>query len=168
LGLTTFGNAQEIPYLNTGDGELILYDYNVGVGDKYPTAEGYDEISVLEKDTLWLLDGKSHRRLTLSNGLILIEGIGCVNSPGLVFDYLNPRHPQCFAWLESYSVVDTTIYQQSTWNFWDDKRADLDNPHFDSTDAMRRVPIYNLQGRRLMAKPARGLYIEQGRKHIAW
>ena len=85
----SFGDASYVPYHQTDDGEIILYDFNMEVGDGYLHVEGYDDVYVTETDSVALTDGK-HKRLTLNNGLVLIEGIGCINSPGMLFDYLNP------------------------------------------------------------------------------
>ncbi len=85
----SFGDAAYVPYHQTDDGEIILYDFNMKVGDRYRHVDGYDDVYVTETGNVTLTDG-NHKKLTLNNGLVLIEGIGCINSPGMLFDYLNP------------------------------------------------------------------------------
>ena len=84
------GDKTYIPYKTTAEGELVIYDYNMQVGDKYPHIEGHEDISVVNKETMTTPDGVKRRLLTLSNGCKILEGIGCLNSPGLYFFYLNP------------------------------------------------------------------------------
>ena len=89
-GWNIIGDKTYIPYKITAEGELVIYDYNMQVGDKYPHIEGHEDISVVNKETMTTPDGVNRRLLTLSNGCKILEGIGCLNSPGLYFFYLNP------------------------------------------------------------------------------
>ena len=103
----SFGTPDYLPYPETYDGELILYDYNKEVGEKY--AVSVDEDIIVEaKDNVTLSDNTEHRRLTLSNGLVLIEGIGCINSDGLLFDYLYHAKGDAenFSFLEQVTEYD--------------------------------------------------------------
>ena len=90
--LSPVGDKDYIPYRQTDDGELVLYDFNMQPGDRFPSVEGHDDISVISVRTMKTRDGISRRLLTLSNGYRLLEGIGCINSPGMFFCYLNPSH----------------------------------------------------------------------------
>ena len=83
--LGTVGDKDYLPYRQTDDGELILYDFNMLPGDKYPSVEGHDDISVARVETMVTRDGVSRRLLTLSNGYRLLEGVGSLNSPGMFF-----------------------------------------------------------------------------------
>lgn len=84
------GEKNYIPYEKTPEGEFVIYDYNMQVGDKFPHIDGHKDISVVGTEPMVTYDGVSRRLLTLSNGYKLLEGIGCLNSPGLFFFYLNP------------------------------------------------------------------------------
>lgn len=79
-------------YLNlypvTENGEVILYNFNLSTGDSYPDMEIDNGVYVAFKDTIMLRDMELRRRLILSNGQELIEGLGCVNSKGGYFLYL--------------------------------------------------------------------------------
>ena len=46
---------------------------------------GEEVITVSDVRSVWFEDGTQRRWLTLSNGYELIEGIGCINSPGMFF-----------------------------------------------------------------------------------
>ena len=160
----SFGDPEYIPYRTTEDGEVILYDYNMEVGDQYLSAEGHDDVSVVEKDMVRLADGFEHRRLILSNGLILIEDIGCINSFPL--DYLNllPQFADFFCSL--LSAIDTGFDEL----YITDLNIQPNEPVGISTtksDAQSYVSnIYDLQGRRLDNEPQHGVFIRDGRKVV--
>jgi len=105
------GDASFIPYEDTGDGELVLYDFNKQAGETYGAAEGHDPIIVDAVDFIETDDGIVRRRQTLSNGLQIVEGIGCINSPGLLLFYLNPRQSMLdYAMLSSFFDGEKTVY----------------------------------------------------------
>ena len=85
------GRSDSLPYETTPDGELVLYDFNKNAGEVYCKMPDESELTVTKVDTLKTEDGVSRRRLTLSNGLDLIEGVGCTNSQGLLLFWLNPK-----------------------------------------------------------------------------
>ena len=89
------GNRNFIPYEQTADGELVLYDFNKQAGDYYCYMDGFGVVYVTRLDVIETSDG-SHRKIqTLSNGYRIVEGIGCVNSPGMWLCYLNPVVSPC-------------------------------------------------------------------------
>lgn len=155
------GNPDHVPYHITDDGEMILYDYTMEVGDQYRHVDGYEDVSVVEKDMVTLNDGAEHRRLTLSNGLVLVEGLGCINSTGLLLDYLNPATDN--NWLgASLAYVET----DSGYLFKDETYT----PHVDGVMTIHNSPelpsqlAYDLQGRRLSSPPTKGIYIQDNKK----
>ena len=81
--------ADPLPYETTADDELILYDFTKQEGQTYCQLTNGTAITVIKTSILNTEDGVSRRCLTLSNGLELIEGIGCTNSPGLLLFWLN-------------------------------------------------------------------------------
>lgn len=86
------GRSDSLPYETTPDGELVLYDFNKNAGEVYCKMPDGSELTVSKVDTLKTEDGVSRRRLTLSNGLDLIEGVGCTNSEGFLLFWLNAKH----------------------------------------------------------------------------
>jgi len=162
----SFGDAAYVPYHQTDDGEIILYDFNMEVGDGYLHVEGYDDVYVTETGSVTLTDGK-HKRLTLNNGLVLIEGIGCINSPGMLFDYLNPS-PFIKTWicdLALYDIVDedggsaSPIYEYTN-PLIADRAVGIEEVK--GTNEKERV-VYNLQGQRIKTLQ-KGLNIVDGKK----
>ena len=78
----------EIPFKLTEEGEYLLYDFTLQKGDVYPVADGQPQIIVDDVSTIMTLDNKTRKLFTLSNGLKIIEGIGCINSKGRLLHYL--------------------------------------------------------------------------------
>ena len=80
-----------LPYETTAGGEIVLYDFNKKEGDTYcQTADG-TVLTVTKASSLNTEDGMTRRCLTLSNGYELIEGVGCINSPGMLLFWLNTK-----------------------------------------------------------------------------
>lgn len=164
------GNPGYIPYHLTDDGEMILYDYTMEVGDQYRHVEGFDDILVASKDYIVLEDGKERRRLTLSNGMVIVEDLGCINSTGLMFDYLNPADDNSWlnAVLQCVIRDDNYLYKNGT------------SPEVDKIDKVDypkalQVQAYNLHGRLAIhpiqsnwsdRRMPKGVYIQNGRKVI--
>ena len=159
------GNADYIPYPLTDDGEVILYDYTMEVGDKYRSVDGYDNVSVVGKDVVVLEDQKEHRRLTLSNGLVLIEDVGCINSPGMLINYLNPTEyeKEAFSFLEYKRIDEAMLYTGEHYNIVDKTYLGISDP---MTKESAFTQLFDLQGRQQQGKPARGVYIRDGRKVV--
>ena len=85
----TIGDGNNLPYETTEDGELVLYDFSKNVGDTYCQLADGTTLTVTKTGVMKTEDGVTRRLLTLSNGLELIEGIGCTNSRGLMLFWLN-------------------------------------------------------------------------------
>ena len=158
------GNPDYVPYHLTGDGEMILYDYTMEVGDTYRHVEGYDDVSVVAKDFVTLNDGMEHRRLTLSNGLVLVEGLGCINSTGLLLDYLNPATDRgwisaCLQW--SMADDNSYIYKADGYKPPVNGIETVDTPSQPSAGQS-----YDLQGRRVSGPTSKGIHITDGKKTV--
>ena len=76
------------PYLPISDSEdeLLLYDFTLHEGDLYPCK---NHPWITKVTTIQTTDGISHKVFFLSNGYIIIEGIGCINSLGTLVLYQN-------------------------------------------------------------------------------
>lgn len=83
------GQSEPLPYETTEEGDLILYDFTKNVGDVYCKMPDGSDLTVTKVDILKTEDSVSRRRLTLSNGYDLIEGVGCTNSVGFFMFWLN-------------------------------------------------------------------------------
>ena len=155
--------------------DVVLYDFSLNVGDRYPcrgevTVEGISEMTTR--------DGISRKLFHLSNGLLLLEGVGCLNSHYGVFGYQNDpgtdeggmaaRSPQSeepadgaiLSFLK-YGENTDPVYLQGDWEMGiakvtGQKQAD--------------GVIYDLQGRKVGTNPSaqlkKGIYIIGGKKAI--
>ena len=149
----------------------LLYDFTLGLGEKYPCL---GDVIVERVDTITTRDGLVRRVQHLSNGLVIVEGVGCVNSP------LGPFAYQCWTdtlsasgkygrgWLESYVKDGEVVFDK------DDLRALglYDGGTVAVKEAATPPPTpnanntYDLQGRRLQAPPVQGVYIRNGKKMV--
>lgn len=165
------------------ENEVLLYDFTLNIGDTYPCADG---ATVTEVRTSQKIDGKEYKLFLLSNGIIIIENIGCVNSLGTLIAY---QHTERI--VESYSIKRATGL--TTWE-WQDflnhgillwlKQNDqmiyltdfietkdfnyfvIDNITNIRTDNISSSyhHIFDLSGRRLTAPHTGGVYIKDGKK----
>lgn len=168
----SYGDPSYLPYHFSADStELILYDYTMEVGDSYRHIEGYDDITVVKKDTVVLSgDNIKRRRLTLNNGLILIEGLGCINSNGMFIDYLNPeaKYSSRFTYLADASIMindDKTplIYDQEKDGNQIIKDSSTSINNIFSNQSQYKNAFFDLQGRKLSKEPGKGVYIRNGK-----
>lgn len=162
----SFGNPSYVPYPVTNEGELILYDYTMEIGDKFQSIEGYDDISVVAKDIVVYEDKNERRRLTLSNGLVLIEGIGCINSNGHLLDYLNPSpfYEGYFSYLKQVLNANYNSVYETDVKVIDDTELGVDFVR--KSNSILVPSSFDLQGRKLQGKPGKGLYIRDGKKYL--
>lgn len=161
-----FADKDYIPYRQTDDGELILYDFNMKEGDKFMSVVGYQDISVVSVEKVKTSDGVARRLLTLSNGYKLLEGIGCLNSAGMFFFYLNPSSYMKF------NCGSTILWEQCCYDSYEDNGTVIydTNGIFEMGISTQRVeqttPLYDLQGRHIDGQTKPGVYIRDGRKVV--
>lgn len=174
----TLGNPDYVPYERTDDGELVLYDFTMKAGDKFRSVEGYPDVWVAEvKDTL-LDDNVTRRMQVLSNGMVVIEGIGCIYSAGMLPAYLNPKPAgaddmgtdiSLFAVLTRFSTEQQVVFSK---DFEDYEgffvtgivpAATLQGGT-DKDDG--RAPLYDLTGRRVVNPQPGHLYIRSSKKVV--
>lgn len=163
IPLMPVSDKDYIPYKQTPDGELILYDFNMQPGDKYLSVEGHDDISVVSVYKMTTKDGIERRLLKLSNGYRLLEGVGCLNSPGMFFYYLNPSEVMTH-YYSTNSLRQYSSFGKNEMIIYD--KGDELSIGIIEKDAVSDcdAPFYNLQGRRIDGQPKRGVYIKEGRK----
>jgi hypothetical protein len=161
-----------IPYLQTSENELLFYDFTLKAGEKYPTSSAYDGIYVEKIDTIVTKDNVSRKLFTLTNGLQILEGIGCLNTPNemLGFALLHYLYP-IEAWVHGRSTEFNRLYEyekngQVIYRGFE-VHTDVNNvcKSSSSKPAPSTHPWTDLSGRRLTTPPTRpGLYIRDGRK----
>ena len=161
-------NTTDIPYQQTSDSELLLYDFTLQVGERYPTSEAYGDLYVEKIEYVITDDARSRKLFTLTNGLQILEGIGCLNSRnGRLLYYLYP--PEAWKYyndiyyslLYEYKKKEAIIYRK-------DNRTDcieiMENPHPSILNPQSSIH-HDLSGRRI-TQPTKGIYIRQGRKVV--
>ena len=155
-----------IPYPKTDDGEIILYDFTLQQGDRFTTLPNGEDITVDDVVIVTDVNGIRRKLFTLSNGCQIIEGIGCVSPNAFLLNYLNPHtgylipleHYNRYNGFYSFGTKDDIIY-----------RHIFDDTHLievTSDSILLEQSLFDLQGRRLAAPPAKGLYIQGGRLKI--
>lgn len=162
----------ETPYEMDGEWsvEVLLYDFTLGVGEKYPCR---GDVSVEAVSSVTTRDGLERKVQRLSNGLVIIEGIGCVNALEGIFAYQNSEGLSVPAASTSSDVGSALAY--STLQSYEKYKGEP--PLYLSGDISlglqsllsskhRYDPSYDLQGRRLQATPIQGIYIQNGRKYV--
>lgn len=167
------GRVYELP---DGGQERLLLDFTLGVGDRY-TPDGSEDrfLEVVAVDTI-LSAGIARRRLILqqyvnkveTNLTTWTEGVGSecgIDQPALWSDwgvlYQNGHHTFNYYLLSFYGCADKDgecIYGMIPSN----ETAITKIPF----KPRSKVHSYDLQGRRLMEKPEKGVYIENGKKYL--
>jgi hypothetical protein len=153
------------PYLLTEDDEVILYDFTLKEGDTYPTSPEFGPIFVNSIEVIRTADGADRKLFTLSNGIKILEGVGCLNTDDVIF-YLYDHHTffedgDGYYTLWSYTKDGNIIYHVDDYtDTLNDLRSIINKTPSNPSS------LFDLQGRRLNAVPARGLYIKDGRKYV--
>ena len=157
-----------IPYLQMSENELLFYDFTLKVGDKYPTSASYGDIYVEKVETVVSEDMQKRKLFTLTNGLQILEGIGCLNSKNqyLGFALLHYLYPP-EAWVYNDQIDNNRLYEYKK----DDQivyrgyevPTNVNHPFGSHPSSINSW--HTLYGRRLTTPPSRpGLYIKDGRK----
>lgn len=151
--------------------DVVLYDFTLEVGDRYPCK---GEVYVSEVSHMTTRDGVERKVLFLSNGLEIVEGIGCLNSPDGPFAYQNSsgcesmkvsglRHEN--GETPTASLLSLRKYGEGTDPIYvkgDELTSILQN----SIIKRNNSKLYDLQGRRLTHPTTSGIYIQNGRKYV--
>ena len=152
--------------------DVVLYDFTLGVGDKYPCR---GDVTVEDISEMTTRDGISRKLFRLSNGLLLLEGIGCLNSRYGVFGYQNDPGVDTEILPAQVSQAEEPLVDGTILSFL--KYGENTAPVYIAGDweqgigqvAMERKTddvIHDLQGRRLASPPERGVYIQDGKKYV--
>jgi len=155
--------TEEMPYYITDEGEMILYDFNLQVGEGLNPAASQNSVTVETIEEMTDDQGVNRKLFTFSNGCQVVEGIGCISRNRLLLSYLNtPEELANYTGTQylgffAYSVNRETVLKHS---------FDLPQGISDCIIDSHHAPAFDLQGRRLAAPPAKGVYIQGGRLKI--
>lgn len=160
-------------YEKTQDGELILYDFTKKTGERYGFAYGSGDIFVNRVENIQTEDGKQRKMITLSNGMKLIEGIGCINSPGGLLFYLNPQEtPYDYMRLTNFRKTQTepgSTIVNSAENIFSQPFAEDGPTAIEEVTHQKEISassVFDIEGRRTNSHASRGIYIRDGRKVV--
>ena len=164
----------------------LLYDFSSGIGDLLtvwkPDARGYQQscvAKVVEKKDIVIQGQEYHAHIlvipsegspfndTVQSRIIWLEGIGTIYSP--ISNYYDDSNAY-INWLYSCSVNNEVLYSKDGEIFSYVKELISDNTVHVSPIANRQSvtdKCFDLTGRRLAAPPAKGVYIENGKKWVA-
>lgn len=160
------GDSIYIPYKENDDGELMLYDFNMHCGDSYRKVEGHPDITVIAEDYLITEDGVSRHRMMLSNGMEIIEGLGCTNSCGSLLFYLNPTQNAIIKW-EFLELVWDDMSPASIYTVpQEDKDQQIAHIYHPKSTKSNYSFLYSLQGVVTNSFRQKGIYIHNGKKYL--
>ena len=162
--VTDFDNTCR--YEITSDGEMVLYNFGMQVGDKFRSVPGREDIYV-EKIGKPAYDPLTNQHelldcFYLSNGSTIVADIGYAGSTvsghnGSFFDYLNvdEGNLELLYALECGSNLYNSIFDHNTTSV---------TPRTAMPSESAR--IFNLNGQELKAIPEKGIYIQNGKKVV--
>ena len=158
-------NVVPIPYQQTSENEFLIYDFTLQTGDRYPTSSDYENIYVEKVESFLTDDSQFRKLLTLSNGLQILEGIGCLNSRnGNLLYYLYPP----MAWKYNNDIYHNRLYEcrKNKEVIYKEYVLPSDVNSILSYKNISKLVYFDLFGRRLEKKPTKGIYIQNGKKYI--
>lgn len=158
-------------YLYDWREDVVLYDFTLEMGDRYPCK---GEVYVSGVSHMTTRDSVERKVLFLSNGLEIVEGIGCLNSPDGPFAYQNSSgcDPIRVVGIElgnldlpTASLLSLRKYGENTAPIYvkGDEIADIKRTSMTNTI---NGSLHDLQGRRVTGTPQRGIYIRNGKKIV--
>lgn len=149
--------------------DVVLYDFSLNEGDRYPCCGDVTVESVIQVMTR---DGCTRKLLLLSNGLGILEGIGCLNSSLGVFAYQSDPGARTQENVRDFTRTEDAETGPCMLSFR--KYGNSSNPIFAKGDLELRIapieaeslfdaPTYDLQGRPV-TNPQKGIYVKEGKK----
>ena len=157
----------ELPYEQTDDGLVVLYDFDKPVGAKVSTALDDNPLVSEQHFIDEEYDGVKENRdwQVLDDGTIVFSGIGYVGGGsrgGMLLDYLMPGENKPKSHLEFYAQLLDQGYaydhhHEHTITAIKDIKRDAHE---------KRYNLFDLQGRSLKSAPQRGVYIRNGKKVV--
>ena len=152
--------------------DFTIYDFNLEKGDSFGVHR------VIATGAIVTKDGQYRKTVTLDSGQTAAEGLGCLNSLGYFFcwmlddvyyrgsSYQDPSADAFgYGYLSSASSSQGLLYEIDQDGAYEELTADI-RPHEAEGSMKSKDFIHDLQGRRLLSAPAKGLYIRGGKKYL--
>ena len=166
---------EQCQYEVTSDGEMVLYDFGIQVGYKFRSVPNKEDVYVVERHKEFEISTHTQQDtldvITLSNGVRLVAGVGYK----AMADYTssvpdNALQGQFFDYLNLYANDYGKHLDYARWNWayiceycFDGGSNDILAIGHDLKPTVHEN-CYDLHGRCLTGKPAKGLYIQNGKK----
>lgn len=145
----------ESPFFSSPEGEHLLYDFTLNEGDTYPM-NGNVTVSKIMKITSY--DNIERRVFFLSNGMEIIEGIGCRNSLGELIGYQSSVATQ-----RENGIIRGELISYDDYDVYIDFPLGITI----SSNENEVLQIYDLSGRCVSPSSAlKGVYIQNGKKVV--
>ena len=145
----------ETPFFSSPDGEHLLYDFTLNEGATYPM-NGNVTVSKVTKITTY--DNIERRVFFLSNGMEIIEGIGCRNSLGELIGYQSS-----VATKREDGIIRGELISYDDYDVYIDFPLGMKFP----SNEKEVFQTYDLSGRRVSPSSApKGVYLKGGRKIV--
>lgn len=141
--------------------EVILYDFNIEKDGVFGNTTVRD-VSYMD------VEGSSRKVITFANNHKIVEAIGSLT--GGFFDYLkrnvweNDYNGWNCCYLDTYHEEGLCVFMQLGIQIYND--FILNNCDNNSIIMLRKDKLYDLQGRQLRHAPAKGVYIQDGKKRV--
>lgn len=155
-----------------GSSEYVVFDFDIKSGDIFTNYNNSSDKMRVEQVDVITVDGVERRvlkmwacddELGINDGLvdIWIEGIGCMNGPNYPFWWTATNSQSLL--MDCFQNGQQLI---NIGNFIDIINSGI-SPIIQSDVKISSSTNYDLQGRRLMQQPRKGVYIRGGRKIVA-
>ena len=158
-------------YRLTADGEMVLYDFDMQVGDRFRTVEGMADVVVTKRGKAIrspLTSQDSLDLIYLSNGAVLLDGVGLEE-----YEYNQCKGGDFFDYLCLTGAYESRLFLvQDGLNHVYENYLDGSDPSGIFAVSTGMTPLWfqgcchDLLGRRLSSPPAKGVYIQDGRKVV--
>lgn len=161
-------------YEVTDEGEMVLYDFNMQVGDKFHSVEGKEDIVVTKVGTYTksTSEGQVTRNLIyLSNGSYLLDQIGFVGDvnsqsvgyhlAGDFFDYLNTGSQNLTLLI---AQEGTKCLYGNGGGEYDPEKLGIESVRENIAESQK---IHDLSGKEIINPSSSGIYIRAGKKYVA-
>ena len=161
---SAYNVVPDIESLMYREDEIVLYDFTLSVGDRYPMP---GDVTITKIDSVDTGHGRA-REYILSNSLRIVEGVGCVNSLGglIAYQVVGETEKWAAGTLFLYSVM-VNDGMTNFFYFVNNEMIDqLTGIYTQTVEHPKPDGIYDLTGKQIQGNPSKGIYIQNGKKYV--